>query len=89
MLGINNIPPRPASAGPQEKPNDIPEGETPHSVNLYVYEGNVDVCRPGDRVTITGTYRAAVSRGYGEQVEGNVWVVVLRDKMSSAQHMHG
>jgi len=46
----------------QEKPNDIPEGETPHSVNLYVYEGNVDVCRPGDRVTITGTYRAAPIR---------------------------
>ncbi|GFH06666.1 DNA helicase, partial [Haematococcus lacustris] len=46
----------------QEKPNDIPEGETPHSVNLYTYEANVDVCRPGDRVTITGTYRAAAMR---------------------------
>jgi DNA replicative helicase MCM subunit Mcm2 (Cdc46/Mcm family) len=44
----------------QEKPNDIPEGETPHSVSLYVYEGNVDVCRPGDRVTVTGIYRAVV-----------------------------
>jgi len=27
---------------------------------MYVYEGNVDLCRPGDRVTITGTYRAQV-----------------------------
>ena len=44
----------------QEKPNDIPEGETPHNVTMYVYEGNVDLCRPGDRVTITGTYRAQV-----------------------------
>eukprot|EP00983_Pelagomonas_calceolata_P124272 1161090-Pelagomonas_calceolata.AAC.1 len=43
-----------------EKPNDIPEGETPHNVTMYVYEGNVDLCRPGDRVTITGTYRAQV-----------------------------
>ncbi|KAF5843598.1 minichromosome maintenance protein 4 [Dunaliella salina] len=42
----------------QEKPNDIPEGETPHNVTMYVYESNVDICRPGDRVTITGTYRA-------------------------------
>lgn len=46
----------------QEKPNDIPEGETPHAVSLYVYESNVDVCRPGDRVTITGTYRAVPMR---------------------------
>ena len=30
---------------PQEKPNDIPEGETPHAVVLHVYEANVDVCR--------------------------------------------
>jgi DNA replicative helicase MCM subunit Mcm2 (Cdc46/Mcm family) len=44
----------------QEKPDDIPEGETPHSVCMYVFDANVDVCRPGDRVTITGTYRAAV-----------------------------
>jgi len=46
----------------QEKPNDIPEGETPHNVTMYVYEGNVDLCRPGDRVTITGTYRAQPMR---------------------------
>ena len=32
----------------QEKPNDIPEGETPHAVVLHVYEANVDVCRLGD-----------------------------------------
>lgn len=38
----------------QERPNDIPEGETPHAGTLYVFESNVDVCRPGDRVTITG-----------------------------------
>ena len=29
----------------QEKPNDIPEGETPHAVVMHVYEANVDVCR--------------------------------------------
>eukprot|EP00798_Chlamydomonas_sp_ICE-L_P007906 gene7906-1118_t len=46
----------------QERPNDIPEGETPHAVSLFVFESNVDVCRPGDRVTITGTFRAAPMR---------------------------
>jgi DNA replicative helicase MCM subunit Mcm2 (Cdc46/Mcm family) len=29
----------------QEKPNDIPEGETPHAVVMHVFEANVDVCR--------------------------------------------
>lgn len=46
----------------QENPNKIPEGETPHAVLLYVYESNVDCCRPGDRVTITGLYRASAMR---------------------------
>jgi hypothetical protein len=46
----------------QEKPNDIPEGETPHAVLLHVYEANVDVCRPGDRVSITGILRALPMR---------------------------
>jgi len=32
----------------QEKPNDIPEGETPHAVVMHVYEANVDVCRWGN-----------------------------------------
>ena len=54
-------PPLPPSL-PPERPNDIPEGETPHAVSLYVFESNVDVCRPGDRVTITGTYRAVPMR---------------------------
>ncbi len=41
-------------APPQESPNDIPEGETPMGVTLYAHDVLVDVCRPGDRVTITG-----------------------------------
>lgn len=46
----------------QEAPDRIPEGETPHGVTLYVYGSNVDLCRPGDRITITGTYRAVAMR---------------------------
>lgn len=62
---------------PQESPNDIPEGETPMGVTLYSYDTLVDVARPGDRVTITGIYRAAAVRANPRQVRsarrGRVW----------------
>ena len=42
----------------QETPDSIPEGETPHTINLCGYGGLVDTVKPGDRVEITGIYRA-------------------------------
>lgn len=33
----------------QETPDSIPDGQTPHSVTLCVYDALVDVARPGDR----------------------------------------
>ncbi len=42
----------------QESPNAIPEGETPHSVTLFAYDHLVDMAKPGDRVMITGIYKA-------------------------------
>jgi DNA replicative helicase MCM subunit Mcm2 (Cdc46/Mcm family) len=38
----------------QEDPTNIPEGETPRSLLMYAYDTNVDACKPGDKVTITG-----------------------------------
>ena len=46
----------------QETPDAIPEGETPHSVTLISYSDLVDIARPGDRVDITGIYRASPQR---------------------------
>lgn len=46
----------------QETPDSIPEGETPQTVNLLAFEDLVDVARPGDRVEITGIYRATSAR---------------------------
>lgn len=46
----------------QETPDAIPEGETPHTVTLYAYEDLVDVAKPGDRVEITGVFRAQPMR---------------------------
>lgn len=40
----------------------IPDGQTPHSVTLCVYDALVDVARPGDRVEVTGIFRSAPVR---------------------------
>ncbi|KAK7498073.1 hypothetical protein BaRGS_00010661 [Batillaria attramentaria] len=46
----------------QESPEDMPAGQTPHTVILYAHNDLVDFVQPGDRVTITGIYRATPLR---------------------------
>ena len=36
----------------------MPPGQTPHTVQLYAHNELVDAVQPGDRVTVTGIYRA-------------------------------
>jgi DNA replication licensing factor MCM4 len=42
----------------QETPDSVPDGQTPHSVSLVVYDELLDAVKPGDRVEVTGIYRA-------------------------------
>lgn len=42
----------------QERPEDLPPGQLPRSIDISVVEDLVDVARPGDRVSITGILRA-------------------------------
>ncbi|MEM2896924.1 MAG: LAGLIDADG family homing endonuclease, partial [Candidatus Bathyarchaeia archaeon] len=42
----------------QEKPEDLPPGQLPRSMDVKLIEDLVDVARPGDRVAITGVVRA-------------------------------
>ena len=51
----------------QETPDSIPEGETPHSLSLYVYRDVVDSCKPGDRIEVTGVFRATAARANPRQ----------------------
>ncbi|XP_067934575.1 DNA replication licensing factor mcm4-like [Watersipora subatra] len=46
----------------QESPDDMPAGQTPHNVILYAHNDLVDTVQPGDRVTVTGIYRATPMR---------------------------
>lgn len=42
----------------QETPDLVPDGQTPHSINLCVYDELVDSCRAGDRVEVCGIFRS-------------------------------
>lgn len=42
----------------QESPDDMMAGQTPHNVLLYAHNDLCDNVQPGDRVTVTGIYRA-------------------------------
>lgn len=46
----------------QETPEATPHGETPQTVSLNAYEELVEVARPGDRVVVTGIFRASTVR---------------------------
>lgn len=46
----------------QATPDEIPEGETPQTVHLCCYDDLVDSVRPGDRIEVTGIYRATAIR---------------------------
>ena len=40
----------------------VPDGQTPHSVSICFYDELVDVCKPGDRISVTGIFRSVPVR---------------------------
>jgi len=46
----------------QEPPELVPDGETPQNVAICVYDDLVDSVRPGDRIEVTGIYKAVPVR---------------------------
>jgi len=46
----------------QESPNEVPTGNTPASIVMFAYDDLVDSIRPGDRVEVTGVFRAQAKR---------------------------
>ncbi|KAJ3477536.1 hypothetical protein NLI96_g10401 [Meripilus lineatus] len=46
----------------QETPDAVPDGQTPHTVSLSVYDDLVDVSKPGDRLVVTGVFRSVPVR---------------------------
>lgn len=46
----------------QETPDEVPAGQTPHSVSVCVYDELVDFCKAGDRALFTGIFRVTPVR---------------------------
>ncbi|KLT40341.1 MCM-domain-containing protein [Cutaneotrichosporon oleaginosum] len=42
----------------QETPDAVPDGQTPHTVSLCVYDELVDLVKPGDRIVVSGIFRS-------------------------------
>lgn len=42
----------------QEVPDQVPQGETPQAVCMYAHEELFDAVKPGDKVEVTGIYKA-------------------------------
>ncbi len=42
----------------QETPDAVPDGQTPHTVSMCVYDDLVDMVKPGDRVVVTAIFRS-------------------------------
>lgn len=51
----------------QETPDLVPDGQTPHSINLCVYDELVDSCRAGDRIEVCGIFRSLPVRANARQ----------------------
>lgn len=62
----------------QEKPELVPEGETPQSISICCFDDLVDSVRPGDRIEITGIYKAsAVHPMRGRKAQNSVFRTYL------------
>ncbi|XP_075262884.1 DNA replication licensing factor MCM4-like [Convolutriloba macropyga] len=46
----------------QESPDDMPAGQTPRTIILHAHQDLVDIVQPGDRILVTGIYRATPMR---------------------------
>ena len=46
----------------QEAPDEMPQGQTPYTTVLFAHNNLVDAVMPGDRVSVTGIFRASTHK---------------------------
>jgi replicative DNA helicase Mcm len=52
----------------QERPEDLPPGQLPRSINVELKDDIVDIARPGDRITLTGFIKLLPRFGRGGEL---------------------
>merc|ERR1719511_242525 len=77
----------------QESPDDMPPGQTPHTVVLYAHGDLVDSVQPGDRVSVTGIYRAvplkANPRAKNLKAVYKTHVDIVHFRKTDSKRLHG
>ena len=56
------------TVGIQERPEDLPPGQLPRSLNIELKDDLVDFVRPGDRITLTGFIKLLPRYGRGGEL---------------------
>lgn len=76
----------------QESPDDMPPGQTPHTVTVFAHGHLVESVQPGDRITLTGIFRVQATKVNPRQrnlyavYRTNVDALHLRKSDSSRLH---
>jgi DNA replication licensing factor MCM3 len=75
----------------QEMPERAPMGQLPRSVELILDHDLVDKVKPGDRVQITGVYRALATTSNGQSSTSGVFqtVILVNDIKLLGRDSHG